>query len=103
VQLGSNVMKLLTNMAGIKGKPAWMRQARTGMGSLYCIRLCNQVEVRNVYAFAIVAPAVDMITVRIVVRMIMTEVLQTVKSCDTIDRFRASGIDWDRSGPAPSC
>jgi hypothetical protein len=67
VQLGSNVTKLLTNMAGINGKPAWMRQPRTRMGDLYCIRLCNQVEVRDMYA--VVAPVVDMITIAIVVRM----------------------------------
>jgi hypothetical protein len=41
--------------------------ARTRMGGLYCIRLCTQVEVRNLYAYAVVAPLVesivDMITI----------------------------------------
>ena len=36
--------RLLTNMAGINRKPAWMRQLGTRMGGLYCIRLCNQVR-----------------------------------------------------------
>ena len=53
------------------------------MGGLYCIRLCSQVEVRNLYAYAVVVPLVDMIT--IVARV---KVLQNVKSCDTIDKER---------------
>jgi hypothetical protein len=67
-------------MAGINGKPAGMRQPRTRMGGLYCIRLCNQVEVRNLYAYAVVA-LVDMIT--IVARI---KSFQNVKSCDIIDK-----------------
>ena len=61
MQLRNTVNKLLDNMAGIDGKPAWMRQPRTRMGGLYCIRLCNywQVEVRNVYAYAVVDFVVD--------------------------------------------
>jgi len=71
--------KLLTR-ADINRKPAWMRQLRTRMGGFYCIRLCNQVKVRNLYAYAVVA-LVDIIT--IVAHM---KILQNVKSCDTIDK-----------------
>jgi hypothetical protein len=39
-----------------------MRQPRTRVGEFYCIRDCKQVEVRNLYAYAVVAPLVDMIT-----------------------------------------
>jgi hypothetical protein len=83
VQPRSGVRKVLTNMAGINRKPASTRQLRTRMGGLYCIRLCSQVEVRNLYAYAVVVPLVDMIT--IVARM---KALQTVMSCDTIDKER---------------
>jgi hypothetical protein len=71
VQLSSTVIKVLTNMAGINGKPVWMRRLlRTRMGGFYCIWLCNQVEVRNLYAYGVVAPVVAMITIAIVVRTV---------------------------------
>jgi len=56
-------------MAGINGKPAWMRQPRTRMRGPYCIRPFNQVEVRNLYAYAVVATVVDMSKIAIVVRI----------------------------------
>jgi hypothetical protein len=65
VQPSSTVIKVLITMAGmitvagINGKPVWMRQPRTRMGGLYCIRLYNQVEVLNLYAYAVEAPLVD--------------------------------------------
>ena len=67
-----------------------MRQLRTRMGGLYCIRLCNQVEVRNLYAYAVVA-LVDIIT--IVARM---KILQNVKLCDTIDKEKGKRYARER-------
>ena len=49
----------MITVAGINGKPVWMRQPRPKMGGLYCIRLYNQVEVLNLYAYAVEAPLVD--------------------------------------------
>ena len=62
VQPSSSVQPPLTSMANINRKPAWKRQPRTRIGGLYRIRLCK-VQLRNLYAYALVAPLVDMITI----------------------------------------
>jgi len=48
-----------------------------GWAGLYCIRLCNQMEVRNLHAYVVVA-VVDMITI----------VARVKSPCDTILRLR---------------
>ena len=99
MQLGSAVIKLLTSMAGINGKPAWMRQPRTRMRGPYCIRLLNQVEVRNLYAYAVVATVVDMSKIAIVVRMRFKTLSHVTRSIRTW--FCPSGIDCHQTGPTP--
>jgi hypothetical protein len=72
----------MITVAGINGKLVWMRQPRTRMGGLYCIRLYNQVEVLNLYAYAVEVPLVDDYNCRSV-RM---KYFKMSKSCDTIDK-----------------